>query len=295
MNPIIRADTYEWEHSALPRRVIRCGPQDFSPCGAARNLHMKLELEQKVVLISGGSRGIGRAIAESFLAEGACVVVCGRKQADLDRLVSDNATHKAHLKTFCGDMTLDSDITAAVETTVSTFGTITCLIPTIGKGAVRFGYEVDSKEWEDTFTINLWGAVKLARAVIPLMKRDGGGSVVFVAALAGLEAVDAPITYSTAKAALIAYSKNLSREVAPFSIRVNSVAPGNILFPGGRWEEKLRDDKDKFTKYVENNVAMKRFGRPEEIADFVTFMSSEKASFLTGECICIDGGQRRGF
>lgn len=256
---------------------------------------MQLKLENKVALISGSSRGIGRAIAEAFLAEGACVVVTGRAQKDLDNFLADNSQSKDKILTFCGDLTQDTVITQVVEKTLESFGAIDCLVPNIGRGAVRFGWEAEVKDWEEAYNINLWGAVKLARQVLPKMRAGGGGSIVFVAALAGLEAVDAPLTYSTAKAALIAYSKNLSREVARFNVRVNCVAPGNILFPGGRWEEKLGEDRDKFTKYVEDNVAMKRFGRPEEIAAFVVFMSSDRASFLTGECICIDGGQKRGF
>lgn len=256
---------------------------------------MKLNLENKVALISGSSRGIGKAIAESFLKEGARIVVNGRQQKDLDLFLEDNKDYRDRTTTFCGDLTQDGSIQEIVNNTLDTFGTIDCLVLNIGKGAVRFGHEVESKDWEKTFDINLWGAIKLTQKVLPAMKEKGRGSVVFVSALAGLEAVDAPITYSTAKAAVIAYSKNLSREVAKFNIRVNSVAPGNILFPGGRWEEKLGEDREKFVKYIEDSVSMKRFGKPEEIADFVVFMSSDRASFLTGECICIDGGQRKGF
>ena len=186
---------------------------------------MNLDLNNKVVLISGSSRGIGKVIAESFLFEGARVVVSGRNQKDLDDFLKDHKTHEANIKTFCGDLTRQENIDAIVQSTVKTFGTIDCLVPNIGKGAVRFGYEVETKDWEEAFAINLWGAVKLVRSALPIMKEQGGGSIVFVGALAGLEAVDAPLAYATAKAALIAYSKNLSRDVAKFSIRVNCVAP----------------------------------------------------------------------
>lgn len=256
---------------------------------------MNLGLENKTVLISGSSRGIGRAIAESFLREGARVIISGRNQKDLDRFVTDNEKNRSKIQTFCGDLMHEIDIEKCVAGATRAFGPIDCVVPNIGKGAVRFGHEIESKDWEETFAINLWGAVRLVEKTLPILKKNGGGSIVFVAALAGMEAVAAPLTYCTAKAALIAYAKNLSREVAIHSIRVNCVAPGNIIFPGGRWEEKLREDRDKFTAYIAENVAMKRFGKPEEIADFVAFMSSNRASFLTGECICIDGGQRRGF
>lgn len=256
---------------------------------------MNLGLENKTVLISGSSRGIGKAIAESFLREGARVVVCGRTEKDLDSFLEDNASFKKDIRTFCGDLRDEAEIQKLVTFTFESFGSLDCVVPNLGKGAVRFGHEVGEKDWDEAFSINLWADVKLAQASLPVMKKQGGGSIVFVTALAGQEAVDAPLTYSTAKAALIAYAKNLSREVAKFNIRVNSVAPGNILFPGGRWEEKLREDTAKFTKYIEESVPMKRFGKSEEIADMVTFASSMRASFLTGECITVDGGQRRGF
>lgn len=256
---------------------------------------MHLGLESKTAIVSGSTRGIGRAIAESFLNEGARVVVCGRSQEGIDLFLKEHAAHAKDIRTFCGDLTKEAEIKKMLQATVKAFGSVDCLVPCLGKGAVRFGHEVGRKDWEETFDINLWGAVKLVQAALPRMKKQGGGSIVFVAALAGMEAVAAPITYCTAKAALIAYAKNLSRELAPFSIRVNCVAPGNIFFPGGRWEEKLREDRDKFMKYIDESVAMKRFGAPEEIADFVVFMSSGRSSFLTGECICVDGGQRRGF
>lgn len=256
---------------------------------------MQLGLESKTAVVSGSTRGIGRAIAEAFLNEGARVVVCGRRQKGLDLFLKEHAAHAKDIFTFCGDLTKEADIKKMLKAAVKAFGSVDCLVPCLGKGAVRFGHELERKDWEETFDINLWGAVKLVHAALPLMKKQGGGSIVFVAALAGMEAVAAPITYCTAKAALIAYAKNLSRELAPFSIRVNCVAPGNIFFPGGRWEEKLRENREKFTRYVADEVPMKRFGTPEEIADAAVFLSSERASFITGECIAVDGGQRRGF
>lgn len=256
---------------------------------------MDLNLKDKVALISGASRGIGKAIAETFLAEGAKVVISGRKQEDLDAFVKNNEQYREKILVFCGDLTEESVRQKIVSEAVKTFGNIDCLVPSVGKGAVRFGHEVEMKEWGEAFAINFWCAVDITARALPVMKKNGGGSIVFVAALAGIEAVDAPLTYSTAKAALVAYAKNLSRELSAFNIRVNCVAPGNIFFSGGRWEEKLRENEEKFKKYIDESVPMKRFGKPEEIANFVAFMSSDRASFLTGECICIDGGQRRGF
>ncbi len=254
---------------------------------------MQLGLKNKVVVITGGSRGIGRAIAECFLAEGARVVIAARREENLADFLNAHRSSRARILTLQGDMTREADIAALVAAAVRRFKRIDCLVPNIGKGAVRFGHNLDESDWNETFAINFWGAVRLVSRALPLMKR-GGGSIVCVAALAGQEAVGAPLSYSTAKAALIAYAKNLSREVAEFNIRVNCVAPGNIFFKGGRWEEKLQENKEKFTKYIEEAVPMKRFGKPEEIAGLVAFLSSERASFITGECVTADGGQRRG-
>ena len=257
---------------------------------------MDLGLAGKSVLVSGSTRGIGRAIAEAFLREGARVAVTGRDGQQVEAMVRDQraAFGDQAVTGIAGDLVAPEQAQAAVARTVEAFGRLDCVVSNIGRGAVKFGWDVGESDWEQAFDINLWTGVRLARASIPALRSAGGGSIVFTSALAGQEAVDAPVTYSAAKAALIAFSKNLSREVAPFGIRVNSVAPGNVLFPGGRWEEKLAENREKFTRYIEEAVPMKRFGRPEEIADTVVFVSSERASFMTGECITVDGGQRRG-
>ena len=115
-----------------------------------------------------------------------------------------------------------------------------------------------------------------------------------VASIAGLESSSAPLPYSAAKAALLNYGKNLARQLGPFNVRVNSVAPGNILFPGGSWERHLAERRDEVLKLIEAEVPLRRFGRPDEIADLIVYLSSERAAFITGSCIIADGGQTRG-
>lgn len=255
---------------------------------------MNTGLEHKAVFVSGSSRGIGRAIAESFLREGARVFVTGRAEKDIDGFIRDNRVHAERIRAWCGDLTEETSVQKAVALHLKEFGRLDCLVPCIGKGAVRFGHELSSADWKNAFDINLWSAVALVNAALSDMKKHGG-SITFIAALAGVEAVDAPLSYSTAKAALVAYAKHLSRELVGYHIRANAVAPGNVLFPGGRWEEKLKENREKFTRYIEESVPMKRFGKPEEVADVVVFLASERASFITGECVLVDGGQRRGF
>jgi 3-oxoacyl-[acyl-carrier protein] reductase len=118
-------------------------------------------------------------------------------------------------------------------------------------------------------------------------------TIVFIASIAGMERLPAPLPYSAAKAALINYAKNLAWVTADLSIRVNCIAPGNILFPGGSWEAHLRDRGDQVLSYVNSEVASKRFGTPEEVAETVGFLCSAKASFITGTCVVVDGGQSR--
>jgi 3-oxoacyl-[acyl-carrier protein] reductase len=138
---------------------------------------------------------------------------------------------------------------------------------------------------------NLLASARLAQAAIPMLRN--GGTITFISSITGVEATPAPLPYSAAKAALINYSKNLSRQVASLGIRVNCVAPGNILFPGGSWERRLTDDREAVLQRIQTEVPMARFGTPEEIAGLVTFLCSPRASFISGACFVADGGQTR--
>jgi 3-oxoacyl-[acyl-carrier protein] reductase len=137
--------------------------------------------------------------------------------------------------------------------------------------------------------------IRVVRETVPSLIKNGCGSIVLTASIAGLETLGAPIAYEAAKAALIASCKNMSRELAQYKIRVNCVAPGNIMFPGSTWDFKLKENEKSTMEYITSHVPLKRFGTPEEIASIVVFLSSERASFITGACIVADGGQTRGF
>ena len=123
------------------------------------------------------------------------------------------------------------------------------------------------------------------------MMEKKSGSIVFISSIAGMEVIGAPIHYSVAKAALISFSKNLSKKVANNNIRVNTICPGNIYFENGTWDYKLKENKGKVIAMLEHSVPLNRFASPEEIADLVMFISSNKMSFMTGSCLVIDGGQ----
>jgi len=126
---------------------------------------------------------------------------------------------------------------------------------------------------------------------MPSIKKSRG-SIIFISSICGVEALGAPTDYSVAKAALNAFSKNLAKKVGP-DVRVNSVAPGNIYFEGGTWEKKIKENKSMVDVMLENEVPLRRLGKPEEVADAVKFLCSERASFITGATLVVDGGQTR--
>jgi 3-oxoacyl-[acyl-carrier protein] reductase len=143
--------------------------------------------------------------------------------------------------------------------------------------------------------LNFFGSVNLAQAAMPLLAENGHGALLFVASITGVEATAAPLPYSAAKAALINYSKNLAGQVARLGVRVNCIAPGNVLFPGGSWERRLEKDKSKVMQMIESSVPLARFGTPEEIADIAVFLCSDAATFITGACFKADGGQTKSY
>jgi 3-oxoacyl-[acyl-carrier protein] reductase len=257
---------------------------------------MDLHLDAKVAFVAGSSRGIGRAIAQAFLVEGARVVVTGRDGDTLGQTVSAFEAEFGGERVLAqrGDLSQPEEISAALAATRERWGEIDCLVANIGSGTAKPGWQLSQADWDGVFDVNLWGSLRLVEAALPDMVQARRGSITLIASIVGLESVNAPLPYSAAKAALINYSKNLARQVGQYGVRVNCVAPGNILFPGGSWEKKLAQNPDRFQRYIETEVALRRFGTPEEIADLVTFLSSDRAAFITGACVVADGGQTRG-
>jgi len=258
---------------------------------------MDLDLQEKIAFIAGSSRGIGLAIAQAFLAEGAKVVITGRgaealKQAEtLLQAQSDGS----RIITVQGDLTQEAGITQALDKARAAFGGIGAVIANVGSGTAPAGWNLSRGDWNSALEVNLLGSMALATRAIPYLLEGGGGSLTLISSIAGLEAINAPVGYSAAKAALISAMKSLSRLVGPQGIRVNAVAPGNVLFPGGSWERKLQERREFFEQYIRTEVPLQRFGRSQEIADAVLFLASNRASFITGACLVVDGGQTRSF
>jgi 3-oxoacyl-[acyl-carrier protein] reductase len=173
------------------------------------------------------------------------------------------------------------------------WGRLDCLVANVGTGRGSPGWNLQESDWQGLFDENLSSTHRLVEHVLPGMTGAGHGSIVLVASIAGLESSLAPLPYSAAKAAVISYGKNLAHQLGPSNIRVNSVAPGNVLFPGGSWERHLADRRNEVMQQIESDVPLRRFGQAEEIADLIVFLSSDRSAFITGSCVVADGGQTR--
>ena len=257
---------------------------------------MDLHLANKVVLVAGSSRGIGHASARAFLAEGCRTAITGRDSASLAQAQAafESEFGPERVLAFEGDLRQTAVIKKVLSIVHERWGQLDCLVANIGSGRGPVGWDLQESDWSRLFEENLSGSLRLMKEVLPGMTRSRQGSIVLVASIVGLESTSAPLPYSAAKAALVNYGKNLARQVGPYNVRVNSVAPGNILFPGGSWERHLSERREEVMQNIKTEVPLQRFGRPEEIADLIVFLSSERAAFITGACMVADGGQTRG-
>jgi 3-oxoacyl-[acyl-carrier protein] reductase len=255
---------------------------------------MNLSLKDRVALVAGSSRGIGRAIAAELLTQGCRVCLTGRDEAFLHAACHELGSQHGdkNILKFRADFTEPDSAQQAVDAIRERWGSLHMLIANVGSGKGAAGWDIDRKEWARIFAENLFASVWLAEAAIPAMS-GGGGAIVFISSICAVEATPAPLPYSSAKAALNNYAKNLSRVIADQKIRVNVVAPGNILFPGGSWDKRSREFPEATREMLESQVPMRRFGDPSEIAALVAFLCSDRASFITGSCYLADGGQTR--
>jgi 3-oxoacyl-[acyl-carrier protein] reductase len=252
---------------------------------------MELGLKGKRVLVTGSSRGIGKAIGIGFLTEGASVVFTGRNNASLEELKEDLETFgpERYLLVPCDVSEVDTLQLLASEVDAK-WGGIDVVVANAGSGRSLPDPIPPHEHFEKVFALNFDTAVATARQFLPSLT-ENSGNLILISSIAGMEAIGAPVDYSVAKASVIALSKNLARKVARQGVRVNCIAPGNVLFPGGSWDEKIQEDSDRIYSLIESTVPMNRFGTPEEIADACLFLASDRARFITGAMLTIDGGQ----
>ena len=260
---------------------------------------MDLELRGKVAIVTGSSRGIGRAIALALGREGCRVVVNNhgaltaldaavREVAALARPAGGDATGAS-----C-DVTSEAGVAALVARARDAFGGVDILVNNVGGSGARDFHDADDADLAAALDRNLWPAFRCSRAVLPSMVERGGGAIVHITSIWGREAGGAP-SYNIAKAAEMSLAKAMARDLARDGVRVNAVAPGSILFPGGGWERRQKADPNGIAAFLSRELPFGRFGAPEEVADVVAFLCSPRARWVHGATVVVDGGQSRAF
>ena len=257
---------------------------------------MDLGLRSKAALVTGASRGIGRGIAMELAREGCRVALCARGKDALDAAAAEVRSLGAEAIAVVADVTTADGIREAVEATLAAFGAVDVLVNNVGGSTGSSFLETGIEDWQRAIDLNLMPAVRASRLVVPSMRARGQGAIINIVSIYGREwggSYARRPTYIAAKAAEIGMSKALAMELAPLGIRVNAVAPGSIVFPGGGWERRTREDPDGIAAFLRADLPLGRFGRPEEVGRVVAFLASDAASLVLGACLNVDGGQSR--
>ncbi len=250
---------------------------------------MDFGLKGKVAVITGSSRGIGKACALALAKEGCTLVICARGQDVLEQTAADLRARGVAVCAVVADITAVTGAEHVHQAAMQAFGAVDIVVNNVGASRAGDILSTSDVEWQETFNLNLFSAIRLCRLAIPAMRNGQWGRIINIASVWGRERGGQP-TYQVAKSALISFSKALAIQVAPYGITVNSVAPGSIFFPGGVWEQVGQKDPARL-EAVRRTIARGRFGTPEEVASVVTFLASQQASLVTGACINVDGGQ----
>lgn len=253
---------------------------------------MDLGLRGKVAIVTGGSRGIGRAISLALADEGCGVAISARGREGLDRAVEEIRARGVRALGVASDMTEATGVERLVRETVEALGGVDVLVNCVGGSRGGRLQDSSDEDFIGAHTANFMAAVRASRLVIPEMRKRGGGRIITISSIWGRES-GGTAPYNAAKAAEISLSKSLAKELAPDGILVNTVAPGSILFPGGSWERRRNADPEGMADFVRREMPLGRFGSPEEVAAIVVFLASERASLVTGACIPVDGCQTR--
>jgi 3-oxoacyl-[acyl-carrier protein] reductase len=255
---------------------------------------MDLQLANKIAIVTGSTRGIGRAIALALASEGCRVVFCGRTAGTLDEAVAEARRRGGEATGVVCDVTTPAGVAALVDGARNAFGGVDILVNNVGGSGARDFHDVDDADLAAALDRNLWPAFRCSRAVLPEMRARGGGAIVMITSIWGKEAGGAP-GYNVAKAAEMSLAKAMARDLARDNVRVNAVAPGSIFFPGGGWERRQKADPEGIAAFVARELPFGRFGAPEEVADVVTFLCSARCRWIHGATVVVDGGQSRAF
>ena len=256
---------------------------------------MDLDLTDKVAIVTGASRGLGRASAFALVQEGARVAICARGGARLEEAAAELrlvAPSHDHVLPIVADVSSAEDVEQLVARTVAAFGGLDILVNNVGLGRGSTILDTTDEEWRESIDQTLFPAIRASRLAVPHMRRRGGGSIVMIASIWGRES-GGRMTYNAVKAAEISLAKSMAQQLAADNIRVNSVAPGSIRFPGGTWDKRVLDDPAGMAEFVRRELPFGRFGRPEEVGAVVAFLVSPCASWISGASVPVDGCQSR--
>ena len=256
---------------------------------------MNLDLTGKVAVVTGSSRGLGLASAVALAAEGCHVTLCARGQARLDEATAEVAKAAAGGATVLAvqaDLATAEGIEAVIARTVAARGGLDILVNNVGLARGAGIVDTSDAEWTEAFDQTLFPAIRASRLAVPHMRRRGGGAIVMIASIWGRES-GGRMTYNAVKAAEISLAKAMAQELARDNIRVNSVAPGSISFPGGSWHRRQQEDPAGMAEFIRQQLPFGRFGRPEEVGAAVAFLASSKASWISGASVPVDGCQSR--
>src|SRR2546426_7075549 len=244
---------------------------------------MDLELTGKVAIVTGSSRGLGLASATALIQEGCRVTICARGEARLDEAAGELrqlAADDSRVLPVAADLASVDGVGAVMARTVETFGGLDILVNNVGLARGASIADTSDAEWHEALDQTLFPAVRAWRLAVPQMRRRGGGAIVMIASIWGRES-GGRMTYNAVKAAEISLAKAMAQQLASDNIRVNSVAPGSIRFPGGSWDRRVQEDPDGMAEFVKRELPFGRFGRPEEVGAVVAFLVSPRASWVS--------------
>ena len=256
---------------------------------------MDLGLSDKVAIVTGSSRGLGLASARALVAEGCRVCICARGSERLAEaaIEVDAAARKPNMVLAVqADVSTQAGVDLVIARTIETFGRLDVLVNNVGRAGGTGLLDTSDAEWQAALDETLFPAIRASRAAVPHLRQAGGGAILMIASIYGRES-GGRMTYNAVKAAEISLAKALAQQLAPLNIRVNSVAPGSIMFPGGSWHKRQQADPEGIAEFISRELPFARFGRPDEVGAVVAFLASARASWISGASIVVDGCQGR--